>query len=86
MRMNHLRTTITLDPDVAERVKLEMQRTGHGFNATLNDLIRAGLATRDLTPALPPFRIRARDLGLKPGLSLDDVEGLLDQIDGPNRR
>jgi hypothetical protein len=27
--------------------------------------------------------VEARDLGLKPGLSLDNVAGLLEQVEGP---
>jgi hypothetical protein len=32
------------------------------------------------------FRVQARDLGLRPGLQLDNVTELLEQIDGPAHR
>ena len=79
-----MRTTITLDEDVVERVREQMRATNHGFKDTINDLIRKGLSLS--TPvARSPFRVKSRALGLKPGLSLDNVEELLDQVEGTHR-
>lgn len=80
-----MRTTVTLDPDLAEEIRREMARTGRGFKAILNECVRRGLAQR-VVPATRPFCVHARDLGLRPGFALDDVEGLLDQLEGPYRR
>jgi hypothetical protein len=33
-----------------------------------------------------PLQIRASNMGLRPGIDLDDIEGLLDRLDGPLRR
>lgn len=32
------------------------------------------------------FKVEPVDLRLKPGIELDDIEGLLDQLEGPHRR
>jgi hypothetical protein len=32
------------------------------------------------------FDVEARDLGALPGIALDDIAGLLDQIEGPEHR
>jgi hypothetical protein len=50
----------------------------------VNQAIRTGLeAPRDLAE---PFHVEARRLGLRPGIDLDDIEGLLDVLDGTDRR
>jgi hypothetical protein len=79
------RTTLTLDDDVAAGLRREVRRSGHPFRTVVNDSIRAGLAAR--AKRVPkPFELETFDLGLRPGLDLDDIEGLLDLIEGPNRR
>jgi hypothetical protein len=83
-----LRTTLTLDEDVARRLKAEMRRSGKPFRAVVNEYLRAALAShpRD-TAAEPPFVVRARDLGaLRPGLTLDNVGDLLESAEGPAHR
>jgi len=42
-----MRTTVTLDDDVAERVQDVAHRERHSFKATLNALLRKGLAVGD---------------------------------------
>jgi hypothetical protein len=79
------RTTLTLEDDVADRLVDESRRTGKSLKDVVNEAIRAGLDRRASTD-LPPFKVLARDMGLKPGFNLDDIEGLLDQIEGPYRR
>jgi hypothetical protein len=79
------RTTLTLEDDVADRLVDESRRTGKSLKDVVNEAIRAGLNRRASTD-LPPFKVLARDMGLKPGFNLDDIEGLLDQIEGPYRR
>jgi hypothetical protein len=78
------RTTVTLETDVAERLRAEAHATGRSFKDVVNTAIRRGL---DQQPdRLPPFIVEARPMGLRDGLSLDDIEGLLDRVDGPDRR
>lgn len=79
------RTTLTLEDDVAERLAEESRRTGKPFKDVVNQAIRAGL-DRPSRSDLPPFKVKARPMGLRPGLDLDDIEGLLDQVEGPFRR
>jgi len=79
-----MRTTLTLDDDVAAKLKAEARRSGRPFRAIVNDMLRRGLATRPTAPTRKPFRVAARDLGkLQPGLSLDSIADLLEQVEGP---
>lgn len=78
------RTTLTLETDVAERLRAEAHATGRSFKDVVNAAIRRGL-DRSADPPTP-FVVEARSMGLRDGLSLDDIEGLLDRVDGPDRR
>jgi hypothetical protein len=82
-----VRTTLTLDDDVAGRLKSEARRSGRPFREVVNDILRRGLATGRETKPREPFRVTTRDLGeLRPGISLDSIADLLDQAEGPLHR
>lgn len=78
------RTTLSLDDDIAGKLDAEVRRTGRPYRAIVNDALRRGL--EGPRPAPEPFRVDARPMGLRSGIDLDDVEGLLDLLDGPARR
>ena len=80
------RTTLTLDDDVAAKLDAECRRSGRSFKQTVNSCLRRALTEPARRPDAKPFRVDARDMGLRPGLDLDNIEELLDQIDGPDRR
>ena len=80
------RTTLTLDDDVSAGLELEARRSGESFRETVNRVIRRGLHPPEASRPGKRFRIKARDLGLRSGLSYDSIEDLLDQIEGPARR
>ena len=80
---NIMRTTLTLEDDVAAKLKAESHRTGRSFKETVNEILRLGFSARQRPPAKQPFRLDARDLGLRPGMSLDDVGELLERGEGP---
>jgi hypothetical protein len=82
-----MRTTLTLDDDVAAKLKAESRRAGRPFREIVNETLRRGLASRRVTAQRQAFRITARDLGdLKPGLALDDIGGLIEQVEGALHR
>ena len=81
-----MRTTLTLDDDVAAKLKAESRRAGRPFREIVNETLRRGLASRRAASPRKPFKVRARDLGLKPGLSLDNVAELLEQVEGASFR
>ena len=83
-----MRTTLTLDDDVARRLKAEMRRSGKPFRTVVNESLRTALAVRPREPVVePPFVVQARDLGaLRPGLTLDNVGDLLEAAEGPAHR
>jgi hypothetical protein len=78
------RTTLTIEDDIAESLQNEVRRTGKPLKEVVNDALRRGLARG--SDEREPFRVHARDLGLRPGVELDDVEGVLERLEGPDRR
>ncbi len=79
------RTTLTLEDDVAARLRDAARRSGRPLKAVVNDAIRAGLDSSASRGRLP-FRVEARPMGLRPGIDLDDISGLLDRLEGPEHR
>ncbi|KAB2967953.1 MAG: hypothetical protein F9K18_03555 [Thermoanaerobaculia bacterium] len=71
-----MRTTVTLDPEVADRLRREMQRTGRSFKATLNGALREGLARRRAAASAPPFVVEPRAMGIEYGLD-DSHDGFV---------
>ncbi len=81
-----MRTTLTLEEDVAAKLKKEVRRSGKPFKAVVNEAIREGLEARSRQKKLPPFKVKARNLGLRPGLSYDCIGELLEIAEGPFHR
>jgi hypothetical protein len=81
-----MRTTLTLDDDVAAKLKTEA-RAGRPFREIVNEMLRRGLENRRATAQQRAFKVRARDLGnLKPGLSLDNISELIEHVEGSLHR
>ena len=77
-----MRTTLTLDEDVALKLQKEARRSGRAFKEVVNELLRRALNERPRAPQ-KPFQVHAYPLGLQPGVSIDHVSELLEHIDGP---
>lgn len=80
------RTTVTLDDDVAARLAEEARNRDQSLRQALNDALRRGLNPPARNPGGKRFRIRGPFARGRPGISFDNVEDLLDQIEGPSRR
>jgi hypothetical protein len=82
-----MRTTLTLDEDVAAKLKAESRRAGRPFREVVNEALRRGLAGQRSASRRAPFKVMARNLGdLKPGLLLDNVAQLIEQVESPLHR
>ena len=81
-----MRTTLTLDDDVAAKLKAAARRSGRPFRDLVNDILRRGLMTNRPAPR-QPFRIAPRSLGgIRPGVRLDNIGVLLEQMEGHHHR
>ena len=83
-----MRTTLTLDDDVAKLVELEMRRSGDSYKGTVNRLLRAGLTASAKPEVEKPFVVKPFPLGI--GEMLDrhngKVSALLEELEGPYHR
>ncbi len=76
-----MRTTITLDDDVAAAVEQMRTRHGIGLSDAVNQLARAGLAA---PTSKGEFRQKTRPLGLR--IDVTNVAEALEILEGPTAR
>ena len=82
-----MRTTITLDHDVAQRAKAARAKSGKSFKQVINEALRAGFERLDEAPKKgKPFKVKSAKMGLRPGLSYDNIGELLAQAEGEDYR
>jgi hypothetical protein len=74
-----MRTTITLEPDVAEQLKALARRRNLSFKAVLNSTVRAGLAVE--RGGSRPYQAPARPMELRPGVDLTHALRLADSLE-----
>lgn len=77
-----MRTTLSLDDDVAQLLHKEVRRSGESFKGVVNRFLRVGLAASK-QPVRKPFRVKPWSLGLPP---FEKVEELLEYLEGPDHR
>jgi hypothetical protein len=67
-----MRTTLTLEDDVAAALKEKAERTGRKFKDVVNEALRAGIASGFRAPASRRYRLEPTHLGgVAPGVDLD---------------
>jgi Arc/MetJ family transcription regulator len=76
-----VRTTVSLDDDIAAAVQRFREERNIGLSEAVNELIRAGLAA---SPGRRVFRQRTANLGLR--VDASNVADTLEQLDGPEAR
>jgi hypothetical protein len=80
-----VRTTLTLDEDVAAAIELRRQKFRHSLKREVNDLLRAGLTHMEQDqPETPRFQVEPLPAG-KLLIPIDDVQAALDIAEGPWR-
>ena len=76
-----MRTTLTLENDLAAALKAEARRSGRPLKRIVNDALRAGLAARK-APAPRRYRLKPVSLGgVVPGVDLDKALRLAEAIE-----
>ena len=72
-----MRTTLTLDPDVAAKAKKGAAMLHKPFKEVINAALRAGLDEVLTPPAAKPYRTKPRRMGLRQGFSYDNISELI---------
>jgi len=79
-----MRTTLTIDDDVAFGLrKLQEKDHDKSFKEIVNEVLRRGLGA---PKPKKKVKVKTFSMGLREGISLDNIEELLDQVEGPFRR
>ena len=82
-----MRTTLTLDDDIAAKLEAEARRSGLCFKEIVNTMLRIGLAAKRGKLPRSPFKVTPLPLDpVDPNFDFDNVEALLDQVEGSSRR
>jgi hypothetical protein len=76
-----VRTTATLDDDVAGKLRELAHSRRQPFKVVLNAVIRAGLGEAPVTCAAEPFVVEGYPCGLKPGFDARRFNQLVDELD-----
>ena len=81
-----MRTTLTIDDDIAMLVEQAVRQSGDSYKGTVNRLLRLGLTASQEGAVRKPFVVTPRAMGLPPGLSYDCIPQLLEEVEGPYHR
>ena len=76
-----MRTTLTLDPDVAQKLKNRMAEERAPLKKVINDALRRGLAAKPDPKPKEPFRVVPHSFGFKPGIDVNKLNQLVDELD-----
>ena len=76
-----MRTTLTLDDDVADFLRAQSRLQDRPFKQVVNDVLRRGMAPGQQAPELPRFRIVPNRSGLVPGVDPLRLNQLNDQLE-----
>ena len=76
--MRTMRTTLTIDDDLAALLQDTARRTGRTFRDVVNEALREGLLRGEAeAPCIPPVH----DLGIRPGVDLTKALQLVGQLE-----
>lgn len=82
-----MRTTLTLDDELVEKLKDLAHKRRIAFKQVVNDVIRRGLSAPELRQAKPkPFKVETFVSEFKPGVDPLKLNQLLDELDAERTR
>lgn len=76
-----MRTTVTLESDLAKKVKALAHRRGLSFKQVLNELIRRGLNAATPVEAPARYTVSPHAGGFRPGVDPVKLNQLVDQLE-----
>lgn len=76
-----MRTTLTLDPDVARAIEEAAHRQRKPIKQVVNEALRRGLAPQALVRPRSRFRVKPHKTALKPGIDAASFNQLVDELE-----
>ena len=78
--MFDVRTTLSLDSDVAQRLRQELASGKKSFKEVVNDRLRLGFGLKK-DKKRPPFRVKAHSSAFLPGIDQTKLNQLVDELE-----
>ena len=75
-----MRTTLTIEPDVAERLRQETARGQRSLKQVVNESLRIGLGLKR-KPSKRPYKVKAHNSPYRPGIDRAKLNQLADEIE-----
>ncbi len=79
--MPKMRTTLTLDPDVARLIEAEVHRRRAPFKQVVNDALRVALSAKRRGKGTRAFRVTPHRTKLRPGIDAGKLNQLADELE-----
>ena len=80
-----MRTTLTIDDDVAARIEERRRTNGQSLKQVVNQLLREGLRSSERPPAARPYRTKTHKLRLRSGFDAARLNQLVDELETEER-
>ena len=76
-----MRTTLTIDDEIAITLKDMAHRSGRPFKQVVNEALRKGVHALE-NPEAKPYRLSPASMGdVRPGITLDKALGLAEELE-----
>ena len=76
-----MRTTLTIDDDLADQIQKLRRRQGHSLKRVINSLLREGLQSLQSRPRAKKYRAGTYELGMRPGFDPMRLNQLVDELE-----
>jgi len=76
-----MRTTLTLDPDVAARLNAEATRSDRALKTVVNEALRRGLRMPGKSARRSTYSVKPLRLSFRPGVDTDKLNELADELE-----
>ena len=76
-----MRTTLTIEPDLAEQIEDRRRELGQSLKQVINTLLRAGLQAASDPGQVRRSRTKTFALGLRPGIDAAKLNQLVDELE-----
>lgn len=81
-----MRTTLTLDEDVAQKTRELAAKNKKPFKVVINDVLRKGLEQMEKPMKRRRYRTHPHKMELREDYSLDNIQELLAHVEGEDTR
>lgn len=76
-----MRTTLTLDPDVAARLNAEVARSDLALKSVVNEALRRGFRMPSKSARRSAYSVKPLKLSFRPGIDTDKLNELADELE-----